>query len=297
MLIQFDNGLPDWGGVIDLPQKVVEGSIESTAYSGEKIFDWRVTAKGRYFSTMAAGYIFKMLLTEENAEYPTGVEIGDIYEGGPRRTVEYHYHDLLERYKDLARLTGNDFSVTPEYIGGVLRFKANWHARRGMDKRDHVWLLDGANVVEATRDKQGNLANRIIFIGQGSTWGPERMVAIESNLGSRKIYDYRESAEVQAGTNAQRTLQANAEAILAQRAWPINRITITASDNPPGRFADYDIGDIVQAKLNIHNALWTFDEPVRVLGREWTPDGACRLEVEEWHGESAGVVEEEWEGS
>jgi hypothetical protein len=294
LLLQFSNGLPDWAGVIDLPRQRLEGAVVSTAYSGEQVLDWRVTDKGRYFNAMAPGYIFRSLLTEENAEFPTGIEIGAIYEGGVHRTLEYHYHDLLERVKDLARLTGNDFSVTPEYIGGYLRLKANWHESRGADKSGQVWLVDGANVVEATLDEQGNLANHVIFIGQGTTWGSERLDAVVNHLSSQQLYDYREYAEVQTGVSQLSTLRADAEAILAARAWPTNRITITASDNPPGRFVEYDVGDIVRAMLHVRNPLWAFDGLVRVMARELKPDGGCRLEVEEWHAAEPSAVEAEW---
>jgi hypothetical protein len=294
LLIQFNNGLPDWGGVIDLPRGRANGAVTSTAYSGEYLFDWRVTAKGRYFASMAPGYIFKTLLQEQNAKYPIGIDLGEIYEGGMRRTIEYHYHDLLERYKDLARLSGNDFSVTPEYIAGVLKFKANWHARRGEDKRETIWLLEGTNVTDAALDEQGSLANRVITIGQGQTWGTERLDAIVNNLDSRALYDYREYAEVESGVAMQATLQANAEAILAARAWPSHRITISASDSAPARFVDYDVGDILRAMLSIYSPEWIFDAPVRILAREWKPAGACRLEVEEYRPETAATTEEEW---
>ena len=281
VLIRFDNGLPDWGGVIDFPRQREKGKITVTAYTAERLLDWRVTAKARYYDQAQPGYIFRTRIEEENAEYPTGVEIGNIYLGGTPRTLEDHYHDLLRRMRDLARLTGNDFAVLPEYSGGRVSFRAHWYERRGRDLRDSVWLLDGANVVSVSLDEQGPLANRVIVIGDGTTWGDDRPDAVKENNDSRGEYGYREYAEVQTVVDSA-TLEANAAALLEQMAWPRNRVTITVANRPPARFADYDIGDIVKAVLFVDSDEWYFEAPVRIIAREWYPDGICRLEVEEW---------------
>ena len=284
ILVQFDNGLPDWGGVIDVPRRVQQGLITVTAYTGERILDWRVTAKGRYFTEQAPGTIAQGLLEDENEEHPTGVTVGTILTTATNRTLEYHYHDLLARLKDLVRLTGEEFAVLPAYSGGRLSFALYWYPRRGTDKTGSVWLLDGANVSEATLDQQGPLHNRVILVGDGDTWGAQRLDSIAEDVASQAAYGYREYSEVQQGVSQDTTLDANAAAMLANVAAPQNIVTIMATNATPGTFASYDIGDIVTAKLFPDSTAWYFDEPVRIVAREWQPGGTCRLEVSQWQG-------------
>ena len=283
VLIQFaEAALPDWGGVIDTPRSWEQGSTTITAYTGEQLLSWRVTDRGRYFSQAAPGYVFESLIAEENAERPTGLTVGTIYKSGTPRTLEYHYHNLLKRVQDLVRLTGQDFDVTPQYSGGRLSFLANWHKRRGTDRSATVRLVDGQNVHQPTLDEQGTIASRVICVGEGTTWGPDRTLYVAEDSDSRQSYGYREYAEVQTGVAIASTLEANAKAILDEKRNPATMITLHASNQAPGLFEDYDIGDIVGADL-FDSDEWSHSANVRVLAREWFPGQPCRVEVEEWH--------------
>jgi len=283
LVLQFDDGLPDWGGVMDVPLSVQSGRTGITAYTAERILDWRVTAKGRYFDTQTPGYIFQTLLTEESNEYPLRIGIGSIYTGGTDRTLEYHYHDLLRRVQDLARLTGEDFAIIPSYTAGVLTLTANWYEQRGSDLSDTIWLVEDRNVTgEPQLDRQGPLHNRILLAGEGSTWGDDRITSVAQDVDSINAYDYREYSETQSVTE-QATLDANAAALLAAYKQPYRALTLPGVVNlPPGEFGDYDIGDILTASLFLESEYWYFEDSVRVIAREWRPDNTCRLEVVAW---------------
>ena len=282
ILISFANGLPAWGGVISLPRRREPGRITVTAYTGEKLLDYRVTAKSRYFDQAQPGYIFQTLIQEANAVWQTGIEIGNVWLGGTPRTIECHYTNILWRIRKLASLTGHDFAILPEYANGTLKFKAYWWERRGDDIQNSVWLIEGANVAgDPILDEQGPIANHVVLAAQGNTWGDERLTATEQDNESINEYGYREYAEV-TSVKDQATLDANAEEVLATMAWPRNRITLSATDESPAQFADYDIGDIASVHLFLSDGHWAFDAPVRIIGREWRPDNTCRLEVEEW---------------
>lgn len=284
LLLRFDDGLPAWGGVMDVPLMIRNGRTGITAYTAERVLDWRVTAKGRYFDTQDPGYIFETLLSEESAEFPLRISIGDIYSGGTDRTLEYHYHDLLRRVQDLCRLTGMDFAVVPSYSGGVLTFTANWYERRGEDLSHRVWLVEDRNVTGEPRiDRQGPLHNRILLAGEGTTWGDSRITSVEQDSDSINEYDYREYAEVQSGVVNQATLDANAEELLAAYKAPHNAISLPGVvDLAPGAFGEYDVGDIVTVSAFLASQHWYFEQAARVIAREWRPDNTCRVEVVEW---------------
>lgn len=279
LLVRFDNGLPDWAGVIDLPRRRTPGGVGVTAYSGEYLFSLRRTAQGRYFTTTAPGTIFESLIQETNAVWPTGITPGVIYTGGTARTLEYHYHDLWARIQDLQALTGYDFVVLPRYEAGALSFLAYWYQRRGDDLSATVHLVEGLNAEIPTLDEQGPLYNAVRVVGQGTTWGSERPVstpAIDSD--SIAEYGYREQVVF---TNAveQTTLDAGAEALVATYAAPSARLTVVAANSEPATFAAYDVGDTVKVRAFLRWPGWSYEMAVRVLAREWTPAGKCRLEV------------------
>jgi hypothetical protein len=279
--ITFD-ALPDWGGVLDLPRRRTGTGVRVVAYSGEWIFGWRRTSKSRTFTRQAPGVIARTLLEEVNAVWATGITPGSIYIGGTARTLEYHYHDLLARLRDLQRLTGHDFAVIPALNGGALTFSFNWYQRRGVDRSSSVLLTEGGNVdVGANLDEQGPLYNRVITVGEGSTWSDARLDGIESDANSRIAYDYRENAYVQSGVQEQATLDANAAELLKTLKAPRARVTMTALDRDPAGFERYDVGDTVAVELFQRYPEWAYNATVRVIAREWTPNGVCRLEVEE----------------
>ncbi len=284
LLLRFENGLPDWGGVIDLPRRRTSTGVTVTAYTGEWLLGWRYTAKGRYFSSTAPGVIFDTLISEENAEYPTGITTYDYYGAGTGRTIEYHYHQLLKRCRDLARLTGNDFQIEPHYDGGKLTFRSHWYERRGSDLSNQVVLVDGVNA-DVVLDEQGPIVNRVILVGSGSTWGGERIDSIAEDAASRAEYGYREWAEVQGGVKQQATLDANAAMLLEEMAYPRDRFSIYALNRAPALFAAYGVGDVVGVQAFFKSRDFCYDGAVRMVAREWMPQwNMCRLEVEVWRG-------------
>lgn len=283
LLVEFDVGLPNWAGVIDVPRRRTHGWVVVTGYTGERMLDWRITAKSRLFDSEMPGAIFSTLMGDAEDTYPLGLPVSSYYGGGIARSLEYHYQDLLLRITKLSELAGHDFVVTPA-IGddGRLGFETNWYHRRGTDKSSTVWLLEGANVEDTVLDEQGPLANHVVVIGEGTTWDDDRLVSVVDDPASVSEYGYREHSEVQSGIPDLATLEANAQELLTVMKEPTNRASLRAVSSVPALFSEYDVGDIVGAKLFIDSPEWYFDGKVRVMAREWTPGDVCRLEVKEW---------------
>lgn len=274
LLIQFDNGLPDWGGVLDLPRRRTPTGITMTAYTGEALLDWMRTPKNLRFYTDAPGAIFQTLLQSQPE-----ITAGTVDMSGTPRSTEYHYHDLLARVQDLVRLTGYDFAITPTLNGTTLEFAGQWYAQRGSDLTSRVLLVEDINVAEPVLDEQGPLSNRVYCIGEGTTWGDERLIGSALDSDSVTLYGTREYAETQTAIR-QETLDANAAALVAAMAYPREMLTLTAYNRAPAAFSAYDVGDIVRVQAFLQSPDWAYDHEVRVIAREWSPDGTCRLEVE-----------------
>jgi hypothetical protein len=281
ILFQFDDGLPNWGGIINTPRTTRNHGVDVTAYSGEYLLAQRVTLQNRIFTQQLPGQIFKGLLEDAENVSPLGMTLGYFYNGGDNRTREYHYASLLEQCQELVRLSKQEFVVSAVLAdNGRIVFEANWYSQRGSDLSGKVWLLDGENVSNVAILEQGPLANHCILAGQGSDWSSSRPVAVSDNMSSRSDYGYREYAEVSVAVNDQGTLNADCDEILAKIARPRTMVNLVASNKKPAEFALYGIGDTVHVQLLLSTTEWAFDANMRVVGREWRPDNLCRLELE-----------------
>jgi len=160
ILFEFDNGLPNWCGVIDPPRDWDQGLIKCMAFSAEHIFSFRSTDKGRYFSGQTVGAIFKKLIQEANDVSQMGITVGTVWEGGDVHSPEYHYKSLLDIFQDSLtyNLSNADFDVTGTYASGNLIFKANLYEQKGTTKVRHLVQVlaeaTGSEKIESTDERQ-----------------------------------------------------------------------------------------------------------------------------------------------
>lgn len=280
--IDFSNGLPDWGGVIDPPRRWDERTIKVTAYSAEYLFGLRTTDKGRYFTDQTVGYIYKTLIEDANGIAATGITIGDVYDGGQIHSPEYHFKSLLDIFQNslTARLSTNDFDVIPTLENGIITFKANFYESRGAD-RTGLALIQDKNLSRPILEEQGPIINSWDVAGEGSSWGDERLTANAQNDDSIQIYGIREDSKVYSDVSEQTTLDEHADTLLDGSKDPYNIFTLTALDTDPAGFGDYDIGDRLSLLAPDYGFGGT-DTTIRILAREFEPgSGVCSLVVQE----------------
>jgi len=280
MLIQFGNGLPDWGGVVDLPRRWRDGRIEVVAYGGERLLADRVTGRGRYFSNVTAGQIFTALIREAT---PMGVEIGEVWMGGALHSPDYHYRSLYDIFtKSLSgRIEQADWGVEAYLRGGVIVFRANYYERRGVDRGRKVALIGGVNLANESLQEQGTIKNEWFLAGAGSGWGADnRIYATARDAVSVARYGLRQGGEVRVDVSARETLDKSAAVALEESREPRRVVDLTALDLPPGRWGQYGIGDRIWTEL-YDVGFGGYGESVRIRAREFLPGrGVCSLVVE-----------------
>lgn len=282
VVLQFTNGLPDWGGVIQPPRKWDGHEIKVTALSAEHILKTRTTDKGRYFTADTVGSIFQALINEMNIDYDTGIAIGDIYLGGTVHSPDYHFKSILSIIQDslTKRLSTCDFAITPNITDTTIGFLANFYEQRGTSKTSFA-LIQGNNVKPLTLTEQGTIINKWHCAGEGTGWGNERITAEAFDTASIELYGLQEGSAIYGDVSVLGTLQDNAENLLSESAYPYNIFSVKAISAPPAYFSDYDIGDIIT--LQAHNiGFGGTNTTVRVLAREFFPqDEVCNLVVQE----------------
>lgn len=279
ILIQFGNGLPDWGGMIDLPRKWKDGRIEVTAYTGERLLVDRITDRGRYFTNATAGEIFRALLTEMT---PVGVDVGQVWYGGEMHSPDYHYRSIHDIFtKSLSgRIEQADWDVTAALSGGRINFRANYYERKGIDHGRRLALIEGVNLAEAELNEQGALVNEWRLAGAGTGWGEAtRIYATAADTVSQSKYGLRQRGDIRVDVSIQETLDNNAAAALAESREPRAVVSPVALDRPPARFGQYGVGDTVWLEL-YEAGFGGYAGPVRIRAREFLPArGVCSLVI------------------
>lgn len=280
LLIQFSNGLPDWGGVIDPPRDWSgAGLVGVTAYSGAYLLGWRQTDRGRYFDKETAGGIFRRVISESGL----GIQIGEVWTGGGVHSPSYHFEDYLTIVRDsiCERLESCDFEITPELESQELVFYAHLREVQGSTK-PYTRLIEGHNLTDNIRLlEQGTIVNSWDMAGDGTTWGDDRLITHQEDLTSIGEYDLRQGSAVQVGVTAQSTLDQTARIKLAESKDPHVMLELEALDTAPARFVEYGVGDTVRVLLPSFG-FGGYDAQVRILAREYDPArGTCKLVVRE----------------
>jgi hypothetical protein len=282
ILFQFENGLPNWVGVLDPPREWKSGNIKVTAYSAEHILEYRQTGKSKYFAGVQAGKIYKELIQDMNNIENTGIDIGNVWVGGAGLSVELHFESLLYFFQDYltSGLWSSEFDITGAEEAGQIVMSANFYERKGAD-RTGIALLEGANIESAILVEEGPIVNSWDVAGQGTDWGDTRLTArAQSNL-SISEFGLREGSAIYPNETLQTTLEDRAANSLLDTLVPYNAYELEALDEDPGEFRDYDLGDYVKLVLRSYGFGGT-ETTVRIRAREYRPDDEiCTLIVQE----------------
>ena len=141
-------------------------------------------------------------------------------------------------------------------------------------------LVEGHNLTGIRMSEQGEIVNWWDLAGEGSTWGEERLVSQGSDDGSRSRYGLRQGSAIYTSVSVQATLDAHASTLLAESKDPHNMFELSAIDEAPAGFEEYDIGDVVAAELPSYG-FGGFRGNIKILGREYDGLGTCKLVVRE----------------
>jgi len=280
--VEFDNGLPTWGGVLDLPRKWSPGMVEIRAHTIERLLAFQMTTKTRGFYGDVVGSIFSHVLEEADSRASIGLTLGTVWMGGALHYPRYHFRDVMWVVNDSVRAMETcDYRFVP-YLDddGRIMFRAELYEQLGDDKRETVSLIEGANVADASLTEQGDIVNRVAVVGSGATWG-ERPVVWGTEETSRRRFGLREGMVAPSDVTQTPTLDRYADNAIQESAYPHTLAALTVADIRPARFADYDVGDIVQVVLPSFG-FDGYDAAMRIVARGFDPwSGKCELVCDE----------------
>jgi hypothetical protein len=283
LLLLFDNGLPPWGGVLDLPRTWQSGTVTVSAYGIERLLEFRCTGKNDSFYERPVGHIFQELLRREETQDPMGIRMGEVWQGGRPHFPRYHYKSLWYVLDySLRRMERCDYRFLPYLENEMLRFQANFYQVAGNDRSARVALLEGRNIAaDLQLTEQGQVINSHYAVAEGQTWGTERTVVVGQDTRSIARYGLRETGAVYAGVSAPATLEMHTRNVLRINSEPRRIFNLEVTNDAPGVFGDYDLGDTVRCVLPSYG-FGGYDGTLRILAREFDPQtGRCSLVVEE----------------
>lgn len=272
VLVECDNGLPAWVGVLTGGQEWREDGTVAFGMMGlAGLFGWRVTGAEQTFSGTLPDVV------EYAAGLVGGLTMGTVEAGGGGVMMTYNYARLSDVLRQL--LPVDDFvmgivgSMTGGIIGGTLNV---W--RRGARVCDTALLVAGHNLGDvAYRVEAGDLVNALYLAGEGTGWteATRAMTAVEDG-GSVAAYGRREEALFVDGANTA-MLGSLGASLLGRLARPRRAVRATAVNRKPGLFGDYGVGDMVRVVLGGPGVDGYFE----LLGMEFRPgDNTCDLALE-----------------
>lgn len=277
VLLQFKNGLPPWGGIVDLPMKWTKGTIQFCARSADYMLSFRQTEQERDFAGATAGQILEDLLTDADNFYPLGIELGEIWTGGDTYTLSYRCNGLYKIVdSDLTapNLSSGDFWIESREEDGYIKFRARFAERRGRELQG-VAFQEGVNISDPQLTQQGPIVNSWAVIGAGDLLGRGE------DEDSIALYGLRQSVENRSDIDITGQLDSIADNLATEYAQPHDVIALTVLDKAPGLLADYDVGDSVRV-IAPSCGFGGYDAFVRVQAREFKPmTGGIKLVVRE----------------
>jgi len=280
--IEFDNGLPAWGGILDLPYLWSTGDVNINCYEIPYRFKTRTTDKQASFYGLNAGTIFRLVLTREENQSPMGLIMGSIWEGGDPHYPVFHHTSLWDVLDySLRQMERCDFGFVPYIEDGFIKFKANFYQIAGEDKTDKAALAEGRNIGSVTdTEERGEIINVHYAIGAGADWSQDRIVIVTEDLKSIAMYGRRETSMIYSDTSMASTLTMQGRNVIRLNSQPRVIFRAPVTNNEPGTFSSYDLGDTLACQLPSYGFDGFYDS-VRVMAREYNPNtGQCELVLE-----------------
>ena len=282
LYVEMSNGLPPWGGILDLPYVWSDASVSIDCYEITQRFKTRVTDKRASFYGMQAGTIFRLLLTREEDQSPMGLVMGSIWEGGDPHYPVFHHTSIWDALDyTLRQMERCDFTFVPFLEDGYIKFKANFYQIAGEDKTSEAAFAEGRNIGFITNvEERGEIINAHYAIGDGTDWSEDRLVIVTEDLKSIAMYGRRETSVIYSGTSMSSTLTMQGRNVIRLNSQPRVIFRAAVTNNEPGSFSSYDLGDTLACQLPSYGFNGFYDS-VRVIAREFNPNnGQCELALE-----------------
>ena len=280
--VEFEDGTPPWGGILDLPFVWGVDGVKIACYEIAKRFKTRVTDKLASFYGFQAGTIFRLILTREENQSPMGLVMGSIWEGGDPHYPSFHHTSIWDVLDySIRAMERCDFRFVPYLDDGYIKFRADFFQIAGEDKTNSVMFSEGRNIGAITDiEERGDIINVHYAIGDGTVWDETRTVIIVEDKDSIASYGRGETAASYSGTTMEALLTMQGRNVIRLNSQPRVIFRAPVTNNEPGKYSTYDLGDTIKCYLPSYGFDGFYDS-VRIMARDYNANnGACELVLE-----------------
>lgn len=274
ILVQNDS-LPPWVGVLDLPYNWGTRTVTISAYTPERVFDWRIGPLEEVV-TGSAGTIFVRLIRQLNEAEQTIIRTGYVWRGGTQRQETLNPKKLKEYLRTLWENSGEDYTWQPA-VGpdGKLTVRGSWVPVLGEESTALLHEGKGGGNIEAIGNimvEDGPIVNSVLAYGGGETWKSKPNVTV-NRLGSVGNYGLREDAVEYTETTSKTNLEENAKEYLSEFSRPSRTFAINAL-NVGDTWEYIGLGNILQLQLQsvaFRASGLGYRGRVRIIGMHYDP--------------------------
>lgn len=256
VFIDFSNGLPPWGGVIDVPRETTLGQTRVQLYEATYLLGWDWVGPTSYTvdRTAAVGVVLAELVRESMLDIDAAAPASSTGEVVP---VEFDNESLLAA---AAKLRGLDarlhFRVMARPIQGRrISFALQVFCGAAADATIAARLLQGQNLVQWEVLEQGPVWNDVTVSATSALEGgtSSRLMVTAVDAASQLRYGLRRRPpqalpDVDADSTPGRT-EAQADAILAATHAPRLRARGVVLNQEPGLYRSFGIGSRVAVEV------------------------------------------------
>lgn len=258
VLIQFDNGLPAWGGVIDVPRSTSRGQVRIQFYAAEYMFGWMEMGQSEDYTGTAsnsAPFILRDVLEKSTAseEYQILFEEGDAAVAD-RVEVKLPVQTLESVAK---KLTGLDpafhWRLEPLTEAYHLSYRLVTFQNWRRDATNDVVLLGGVNFVDFETLEQGPIYNVVTVTPSAAEFSRGSRYYTATDPDSIALHGRRRRflavRDADDTSDDLRLLRQYADAELAKYSTPRLKVRGRWLNIDPARYGRFHLGDRVGVEL------------------------------------------------
>lgn len=286
-VLQFGNWLlvqnsllPAWVGVIDAPRRWQSHEVEVSAYTPQRVFEWR-RGPIEEIHNQTPGALFTILINKINSAETTILRPGNIYQGvSIQETLN---PTLLSR--DLQRIyerSGEEYTFRPVVdSNGRLAVYCDWLQTLGESTQAILQSGEGGNLEDSRRIwiEDDPIVNDVLAYGDGETWA-SKPLATAGDVASQQKYGLRQSSEEYSGVTNVSTLETNAIQKIAETKEPIRTGKVNAI-NIGDTFKYIGLGNRLTLRFEKVGFTGTakYDTRIRIIGMQYKPEDKNKIEL------------------
>lgn len=288
-LIDFSNGLPLWGGVIDPPRETRLGQTRVQLYEAAYTLSWDWTGEAAAYAgdrLYPAAQVLAGLVRDSHLD----IAIDPLAADGERVSVQFNNESLLSAAEKLRGLEPRlHYRVRAEPLRGQrIQFALQAFYDALEDDTGRALLIQGQNLIDWQVLEQGPIWNEVTAASQSEAAADGRFVATATAPASQMSHGLRREPVALAGLDEDATPGQTAVAARARVAAlgePRLRARGMVLNQEPGLYRSFGIGSRVAVEISRPT---TARLELLVIGMEYVPSsGVLSLTFDD--GDRVGV--------